>query len=216
MATANPQQVLGTSQVAFDPNAPQPNIPNYVVGYDPSTMSLSDYLAGKYDSSGLKAFQSEALRKGPSAWANLATQDQAVQAGAARENAAGQTNSQTSQAMDDLASRGGLSSGARERATTEGAKNYLSMSQDLGRQENLNKLQIGMNDQQNKIQELSALPGMQQQQAQMYTSAKQADIASTVAENANRNNYNQSTYGTQMAGWAANQQANATAKSGKK
>lgn len=208
--------------IPFDPNwmpnsyGMTPTRPDYIVGYDPKTMSLSDYLSGKYDQSGMNAFREQALRKGPSAWATLSKQQQAALQGNQRESGAKEVASQTAQAEDNLASRGGLSSGARERAATEGSKNYLAMSQDLARQGNLNDLQIGVNDEQNRIQQLGMLPGMEMQQAGMFEDARGKDIANTTAENARRNAYNQNIYDQQMGAWGANRQAQATENAGKK
>lgn len=193
-----------------------PQAPQYSKGFDPSTMSMSDYLGTVYDPSGFNAYKEQAMRKGPSAWATLATQDQALQAKKMRDQGASQANAQTAQAEDDLSARGGLSSGARERATIEGSKNYLSMAQSAGQTENLNDMQIGMNDEQNRIQQLSALPGMEQQQAGMFESAKNNDIQNAIQENNRVNQYNQTLYGQQMDAWAANRQAEATQNSGKK
>lgn len=190
--------------------AGQPARPNFTVAYDPTTMSLTDYLQGKYDHSGYDQFKQEATRKGPSSWATLAKQDQAFQAGANREKGATEANAQTAQAEDNLAARGGLSSGARERADTDGAKNYLSMAQDAARSETGNDLQIGMNDEQNRIQQLSQLPGMEQSQAQMWEGAKQQDIANTTGQTDKINQYNQNVYSQQMQAWAAGMQADAT------
>lgn len=200
----------------FSPYYGMPTAPGFTQGYDPSSMSMTDYLKTVYDPSGFNAFKDQATRVGPSAWANLATQDQGAQAAKTKSADASQANAQTAQAEDDLASRGGLSSGARERATIEGSKNYLSMSQGVEQQKNLNDLQIGMNDQQNKIQELSQLPGMEQQQAGMWENAKNTDVSNAVSANDKANSYNQNLYNTQMQAWGANQQANATANAGKK
>lgn len=192
-----------------------PQAPGFVQAYDPATMSLTDYLQGKYDSSGLDAYKQQAMRTGPSAWANMATQDQAALANQSLEHGASQNNAQTAQAVDNLAARGGLSSGARERAGQEGAKNFMAMSQDTARQKNLNTMQIGMNDEQNRIQQLSALPGMEQQQAQMWEGAKQQDVANTMNANNAANAYNQNLYNQQMSAWGAGKQADATAAAGK-
>lgn len=210
-----------------DPYAGMPGQPQYQQVYDPSmalTPGLDERLNGiQMDKSGLNAFRDQALRKGPSSWATLAKKDQAAQAANAREKGAREIRGQTAQAEDALASRGGLSSGARERTAQEGAKNYLAMSQDTARQENLNDLQIGMNDEQNRIQQLGMLPGMEYQAIQpdlqkssMWEQARQADLANTTAENDRRNQWNQILYQQQMQSWAANRQAQATENSGKK
>lgn len=221
---ANAQAVMsGKGTNAYDPHwmppqgdATMPGAPDYSQAYDPKTMSLADYLAGKYDPSGLNAYKEQAMRKGPSAWATLAGQQNAEQVAHQREAGAGEVNAQTAKNMDELAAHGGLSSGAMERAGTEGAKNYLSMSQDLGRQGNTNTLQIGINDEQNRIQQLGQLPGMEMQQAGMYEDARNKDINNITQENERRNQYNQNMYTTQMGAWSGNKQAQAIENSGKK
>lgn len=199
--------VGGSNGVGIDPYTGQPTSPGYVVSYDPKTMNLTDYLSGKYDGSGLQAFKDQAMRKGPSQWATLAGQSNRANESNSRERSAAESNSQTAQANDRLAAAGGLSSGARERNQQEGAKNYLSMSQDLARQGNLNDMQIGMNDEQNRIQQLSSLPGMEMQQAGMFEQAKNADISNTTAENERRNAWNQNLYNQQMQSYWAGKTA---------
>lgn len=194
----------------------QPDTPAYVVAYDPSTMSLADYLAGHYDHSGYDKFKSEALRSGPSKWASLAKQDLNMQSAQARNSGSQQVAARNAQAEDQLGASGGLSSGARERVATEGAKNYLAMSQDIGRQNKMGGLQVGINDEQNRITQLSQLPGMEMQQAGMWTGAKDKDVQNIVNENERRNQYNQTIYGQKMGGWSAAKTADAQAASGKK
>lgn len=227
----NPLSMVPNGQSSTDPYSPyygMPSIPSYIPQYNASTMALAPGLENQLnqiqmDPAALNAFKEQALRKGPSAWANLATNQQMAQEAGQRENAAKQASTQTAQAEDRLASSGGLSSGARERAATEGGKNYLNMSQDLGRQGNLNKLQIGINDESNRIQQLSQLPGMELQalnpalqKAGMLENANVADLGAQIAGNSAQNQYNQNIYNQQMQAWGANQQANATANSGKK
>lgn len=204
------------SSSPYSPYYGQPSAPGFTQGYDPKTMSMTDYLQGVYDPSGFNAFKEQALRHGPSAWASLATQDQALQSAKARDQDASQANAQTAQAEDDLAARGGLSSGARERATIEGSKNYLSMAQGVQQQKNLNDMQIGMNDEQNRIQELSQLPGMEQSQAGMWENAKNNDVTNAISANDKANAFNQNLYNTQMQAWGAQKQAQATENAGKK
>jgi hypothetical protein len=146
-------------------------------------------------------FADMANRQGPSAWANMANQQQDTLEANSRERGAAENNAQTAQALDNLGSSGGITSGARERAAEGGAKNYMNMSQDAARQGGLNKLQIGVNDQQNKIQEMGQLPGMES--AALQPQFQQAGMY--------QNLYNQ-----QMQDYAAQQQANAIANSGKK
>lgn len=205
-----------------------PQTPGYNPIYDPLSMSITPELQQQLqginlNTEGLDAFRQQALRKGPSSWAQLAQQDQLAQASNAREQGAKQTNAQTAQADDNLAATGGLSSGARERTAQEGAKNYMAMSQDLTRQSNLNDMQIGMNDEQNRIQQLGMLPGMEVQslqpelqKASMWEGAKANDVSNQMQALQSTNDWNKYLYGQQMSGWAAQQQGYATEHSGKK
>lgn len=189
----------GQSTTVANPNDPNyggiASTPGYVPIYQPAPG----------DQEGLNAFKQMAMSKGPSPWALLSTQNQALQAQNERDKGAKSTAGAAAAARDQLAAQGGLSSGARERIAETGDTNYTNMSQDVGRQENLNNLQIGMNDQQNKIQELSQVPAMEQTIA-----------ANKMAEGKSENDFNQNLYNQQMQAWAAGQQANATAHAGKK
>ncbi len=219
----NPQSALdpfnftGWNKKPFvDTAGPQPDMPNYTVAFDPTTMSIADYLAGRYDHSAYDKFKDEAMRMGPSRWAKLANQDQKFQASNARQAGINQVASRNNQAMENLGASGGLSSGARERIATEGAKNYLSMGQDVARQARGNSLQIGINDEQNRISQLSQVPGMEMDQARMWTGARDKDIQNTLGENERKNQYNQNVYNQKMSAWAANKTADAQLASGKK
>lgn len=207
-----------------------PNSPQFNPIYDPNTMALLPGMQSQLDGidlTGLKssvgAFRDQALRKGPSAWALMAGNQQDALASNSRERGAAENNAQTAGAMDRLAMSGGLTSGARERAVEEGGKNFMNMSQDTARQDTLNKLQIGVNDEQNKIQEMGMLPGMEAsalnpdfQKANMWNTAHQADVSNAMGENQAANSFNQNLYHEQMAALGAQKQADATAKSGKK
>src|SRR5882724_3452674 len=159
------------------------------------------------DMTAIQAYRNEALRKGPSAWANLSKVSSSAQQANQREAALRESNSQTAGEMDKLASSGGLSSGARERAAEGGAKNYMNMSQDLTRQGNLNDLQIGINDETNRVQELGALPGMENQSIQPLFQKSKIITDAQQTENGAVNAYNQNLYNQQMSAWASNQQA---------
>lgn len=218
----------GNNEAGGDPYLGMPGRPDYVAGYDQNTMAfapeLEKRLAGlNLDTRGLDAYRAEALRKNPSRWANLQTQKQFQEEMAQRERAKNEGASATTNAQSALAMRGGLSSGAKERLEMAGNKNQMNASQDVGRQGILNRMQIGINDETNRISQLGALPGMENQAFQMnmnkenmWDMARNQDLNRTIAENQNRNQYNQGVYGQQMAAWAANRQASATENAGKK
>jgi hypothetical protein len=214
--------------MANDPYSGMPGRPSYQQGYDPNTMSVTPEVEARLnkiqaDNRGLNAYRQEALRKGSSRWAGLQNQKQYSEETDARERAKREGRSAKSQAESDLAMSGGLTSGARERLSNEGVKNQIAMSQEAGRQGNLNRMQIGINDEQNRISQLGALPGMENQtlQAQlqkegMWNQAKQTDMQRIIEENRRRNDYNQNVYNQQMQAWGANKQAGAIENSGKK
>ncbi len=130
--------------------------PGYNPGFTPDMLNTK----------GMDMFRTDATRTGQSAWDRLAKTSNAAKMSDQMENAQKQAQSQTAATMDDLAARGGLSSGARERTAQAGQKNYLAMAQDLTRQGNLNDLQIDVNDEQNRMAQLGQLPGMELQQIQ--------------------------------------------------
>ncbi len=206
----------------------QPTQPGYQQVYDPLSMAFAPEVQKRLDAlaldtRGLEAFRNEALRRGPSSWAKLSTRKQFAEEADARDRAKQEARSSQAQAEADLAMRGGLSGGARERLTAGGARNLLAMSQDVGRQGGLNRMQIGINDEQNRISQLGMLPGMensnlqaQLQKENLWENARQSDLQRTQAENERRNQWNQMLYQQQMQAWASNRQAQATENAGKK
>ena len=166
------------------------------------------------DMTGINAYRSQALRTGPSTWASLQKTSNAAQLANQKEQADQKGASETAQADNALASNGGLSSGARERVAEGGAKNALDVQQNLTREANINDLQTGINDETNRIQQLGALPGLENQATQPLFEKAQILTNAGAQEAQAQNAYNQSVYQTNMAGYGANQSANATAAAG--
>lgn len=181
--------------------------PAYVPLFDPNAINSIPV-----DLSGINAYRQEAMRTGPSGWASLSKISNAEQEANQNEQAQQAASGQTAAAENQIASSGGLSSGARERAAEGGATNFLNMSQNLERQGNLNDLQVGINDEQNRISQLGALPGLESQAIQpLFQKANM-----TSQNNQALNSYNMNTWNQQNAATAANEQANATEAAGKK
>lgn len=147
---------------------------------------------------GYNAYQGEALRQGPSAWAGMTNNMANLKEADARERGAGEVAGQTAQSRSQLAAQGGLTSGARERIAEGGAKNYMAMSQDLARQGLSNETQVGVQDEQNRMSNLGNFASMEGTKGQ------------------NAADYAMRQYEAKVKGWAANEQANATADAGKK
>jgi hypothetical protein len=208
--------------------ADTPNALPYSTVYDPSTMATlpgtqSRLDAIKLNTQGLDAFRDQALRKGPSPWALLATKKEYANETDARERAKREALGATAGARTDLAMHGGLSSGARERVARSGMRDLLSMSQDVGRQGDVNRLGIDVQDETNRVNQLSMLPGMEQgvfntdmAKESAYEQSQNNDINRQIGENQAKNAYNTNQYNQQMAAWAAQKQANATENAGKK
>jgi hypothetical protein len=166
-------------------------------------------------------FADLADRQGPSAWATMAGQQQDALASNQMEKGAAQTNAGTAAAMSQLGESGGITSGARERAAEGGNTNLMNMTQNVGRQNSLNQMQIGVNDQQNKMQEMGMLPGMESsalqpqfQKANMWENAQNTDVQNAMNNNTAANNWNMNLYNTQMQAAGDQAQANATQNSG--
>ena len=141
---------------------------------------------------------SQATSPGDSPWAiksknalDLGTKD-------ALDKARATTAGTTAQAMDGLASRGGLSTGARERIQEGGQKSFLDMSQNLNKANDLN------------------FANMQVQDANQKNNMLSAATTAELAKARDMNDYNMRKYEADMGAWAADKTAKATANSGKK
>lgn len=191
---------------------PEPVRSNYQNG---NLKGNLDAINTKMDTSGLDAFKHEAMRSGPSSWATQANTQQDLLQKNALNSGAKSAAGQNAQAENALAMRGGLTSGAQERIATEGNKNMLSMAQNATNQSNQNRTQIGINDEQNRVQELGMLPGMQTSVYQAGLAPQFQKAAMLQGDAQSQNAFNSNAYNQQMAAFGANQTANAIAGSGK-
>lgn len=215
-AAAQPPQGPTASQSLL--NLAMNGMPAYAPTYDANTMSMTDVLkelSPEY-TKGFNAYRDEALRKGPSRWLNMSMANNALKMADAREKAKLETAGETASAMDNLAAMGGISSGARERIQEQGQKNAMSMSQDLTRQGNLADLNMGVQDETNRIGQLTNLTGMEDTKLKEWESAKQTDYTNISNERQRLNDYNLKKYQARMEALAAERQAQATENAGKK
>lgn len=173
----------------------------------------------KLDTQGMDAIKQRALSSGPSAWANLATQQQQLnqqnQLGQAQKNAASQSNA----AMNALRMRGGMSSGQRERLAMQGARSAGGATQGILNQGANQRLQIGLQDQQTKDQMLQSIPGLdlananfQQGQRAYDNQFKQFDVGNALKDVVGLNAYNADAFGKAMQDWSAGKVADAQAR----
>lgn len=212
-----PQQLPGA------PGSPAYNpVWNPSMAMAPGVASDMAQIPDLSDQAGYKAFTSEAMGAGDLPWLSKAYQQQHELGNQARERGGAEVAGQTAGAESALASGGGLSSGARERAAEGGAKNFMSMSQGTARDEANNAMQIGITGAQQKQQMLGQVPGMEQADLSMkmgkeqaVNSARQTDLQGAETASAGANQWNQGLYTSQMQATAAQAQADAIKNSGK-
>lgn len=205
-----------------DPNAPPSFLgvpyPTYQQAYDPSSMSMMDYLQSimPQNDAGYNKLKSDALNQGQSNWLGMTLANNDLGMQDKKQHAMLENAGQTAQARDQLASIGGISSGARERVAEQGQKNYMGMSQDLDRQNTLADMSARVTDEGNKVSQLGQLTTAEEGKVKDWEGARQSDITNTTAEKQRANDYNMNLYSTKMQTMAAEDQARATENSGKK
>ncbi len=216
------------AQEGFDPYGGQPNYPTYQDSYDPGKMSVAgDYSAaanaGRVNTAGMDRYRQEAMQVGQSPWAQLTSKKIGNEARAARQLGAKDIAGQQAGVASQLAMRGGLQSGARERMARGGARAALDMNQDIAKQEMAGRLQTGINAEQNRLSQLGALPGMEISQANALrqnaltgVQGREKDIDRQLTEQEKRNAYNMARYQADTSAWAAMKQADATSRTAPK
>jgi hypothetical protein len=203
---------------------------NFNAGRLTDELQLHDLgpISNDLNTQGLEALRGQALAApGTSAWEQMMVGRQGLDEASARDRATSSADAGVSQAYSNLATHGGLSQGARERLAAGGARNSAAARQGVARQGAMDRLGIGAQAEQNRLGLLSALPGQETQKASFDTGLAQGNREySTGVEGANIGNFlnqfqnheaaKQGAYQAQMQDWAAMNQANATANSGKK
>lgn len=166
--------------------------PDYNQVYDHSTMAgVPKYEAMlNQNSGGYNKFRDFALAKGPSSYANAQNRALRLNNISGKDSLARATQGQNALAMGNLAAQGGLSSGARERTVQAGQKSYVDGAQDLSRSNALAMLNVGAQDQGQKLNALGALPGMEQSRVSGWNDARSKDVANQMAETGRVNEYN--------------------------
>lgn len=172
------------------------------------------------DKTALNAIQNRALSTGPSAWASLAEQKQrAEQQNMLNQNMRSVAANQN-RAYSSLAARGGVSAGQRERLAMQGQRTGFQGAQSINNQGALQRMGIGLQDQQQKDAFLQQLPGMQQNAAAFDQSQRayrntaiSADVGNAMKDIHGFNLYQSGATDAALKEWAANKQADAMARS---
>lgn len=184
--------------------------------YSPNT--LSGQQLQRLDETGLSALRTRATGTGPSPWMNMMLQKQGVEQAEAMDTAARTAAGQTASARNMLARSGGLSGGAAERLAAKGAESELMARQGVFRQGMLDRANIGVEDERQRLDLLKSLPGQELAAAQYKTAmdtyntdalnqGQQFNIGNRMQDLSNRNQFGQNIFGTQMAGYGAQQTA---------
>jgi hypothetical protein len=223
-AILNPNDPSGLGVDTQSPLSPYYGLtgaPSYEAGYNPNSPEnvarmnqFTMQMGGLNQTIGdLKGY---ANNRGDSQWAVLQKQKVSRDEKSAKDSAMAKAAAKAGAAESNLAQTGGLTSGARERLEAGGAKNALDMSQDVSRDADTNRLQVGINDQQNKIQTLNALPGMESGALSSWTAFDNAETNRRTTENDRRQQYNLKVQEMKNQLQANERQAQATENSGKK
>lgn len=117
-----------------------------------------------YDPSGMAAFKERALQTGESPWASMMKQKLGQEQSQALGTAGAQARSGAAQGMSDLAMRGGLSRGASERLAGRGMRDLNQMRQDIYGRGASQRLDVGIEDEKQRLAALGALPGLQMEE----------------------------------------------------
>lgn len=173
------------------------------------------------DMRGLEAFRERALGQGPSSWAQAAQQQQGLEEAGLRSRFGQQAGSAAAQARAGLASRQGLSRGAAERLAGQSARDQMMGMQNIAQQGALQRGNIGLQDEQMRMQALSQLPGMeiqalqpQFQNRQTNLQTQQFNIQNAIQENMAKRAQQQAEYSEKMRAWAGERQGEAMRESG--
>lgn len=167
---------------------------------------IEDLLSGaSYDQSGLQAFKERALQTGESPWARMMREKTDMEQGKALSSAGAQAAGATSGAMSNLAMRGGLSRGAAERLARGGMRDMAQARQEIYGRGAGQRLDIGIEDEKQRLAALGALPGLQAQayETQLRGVSPWMDLAGK------RLDFEKDIFGQRMAGYGAEKTAEA-------
>jgi hypothetical protein len=161
---------------------------------------------------GFNKFQDEALRDGPSKYAQLMLDQQDLNRKGALDDVGAQFQSGLQSQMDALASQGGMMSGAGERMGANSIRDMLAARQGVRRDTDQNRLSIQGQDEQNRLGQLQALTGLEQQRNQTGLQAREFDLRNSLNERDSKRQDGMDAWKTQMETWASNRQADAQAQ----
>src|SRR3990167_3416149 len=175
--------------------------PSYVPSWKSEYASLP-YLQGQIGpaQASVAALRGEAMRPAGTAspWAKLSTKSQYAQAAQAKNRLARDLAGSQATASSQLAMRGGLTGGARERLAQSGSRGFMEMGQDVGRQTRENLFNIQLQDEQSRQRQLAALPEQELMIPKLLTGARGGDVGQQIDEVGRQNLFNMNAFNQRM------------------
>jgi len=215
-----------TGMKAYDPNDPEfmnpdgsAKAPGFNSILDMNTGQLNpgfQYQAQTLNPQSLAGFQKykgEALREGPSAWANLQNQNLELQRGNAIDKLGQQGDSSLAGALRALGSKGGVSAGSSALAASDMAKAKM-----MGKQGAFRDYQQGLNttaleDEKNRVAQLGQFADAEaklgMQNVNIGNEANKFNVGNSLNELGSGRDYNKFLYGEGMKKWASDRTATA-------
>lgn len=155
---------------------------------------------------------------GQSPWAMAAQERLGIEESQQRESAQRGAQGATAQAQSQLAMRGGLSGGARERIAMGGAKESLAARQGVAGQAMLGRADIGMQDAAAKQAALKGFVGLgadiEQFNVGQRTGAEQFNIGTRLEELSGERGFELGIYEQEVKKWAAEKKSEAAGQAG--
>lgn len=181
-------------------------------GYYSLFPQVEDKLKGiSYDSRGIDAYRNRALSTGQSPWAALQQQRNQMDRDRALSGIGGSTQGGYTGAVSNLAMRGGATAGARERLAGKAMQSANQARQQIYGQSAQRGLDIGIEDERQRLEALGRLPGLESQYTQTQLAQLNPWLSMAQLEQQGRNNYNLGKFQTQMEALGAARTADALA-----
>ena len=176
---------------------------------------------GLLDPTSLEGFQElkkRVMTQGPSAYAQMMLEKQKLEEGQQKDMAARQAQSAAAQARSQLAMKGGMSSGARERLAMGGARDLMMQRQNVASQGQLSRAGLLAED---EAQRMKLLPGFAEGEAKiaegnlgLQNKAQEWNIMRALEEKRAKDAQDLDVYKEQIKKWGSEKEAAATSRGG--
>lgn len=172
------------------------------------------------------AIRSRAMTEGDSPWAKMMLEKQALEQATSRDNMVQSGASQSAQARNQMAMRGGVTGGASERLAKSNLRSQMMEQNKLARQGSMDQMGIRIQDDQTKQGLLKDTVGYDFQNAdlglknrQYSTDVNKTNITAALADIEAKRGFDMEQYKSKMSAWGAGKTADAqraASKGGKK